>query len=136
MTEPTPEKVTYVLPELGELTLDDAFAIKMHTQVDILRPPTVAHGDAALLWWVSKDSDHPLVFKDLLKLPLDVVGDLIADSPEDDQDEPPAELPTIGEGEDDAPKASSSSPSVSSPSLDTGPPPPPASDDARSANWD
>lgn len=128
-------RTTYRLPSLNDLTLNDAFAIKAHTGVDVLRPPTVAHGDAAMLWFVSKDTDEPLVYKDLIKLTFTALSELIEaedDEAEDVDDAEPAEAEDV----DDAPKASTSSSDDSSPSPAPGNAHPPTSGAAPSANWD
>ena len=120
----------YDLPDLGDLTANDLFVIKASTKVDLMSPPTVVHGDAALLWFASKKTDTPLVFADLLEMPLDKLGDLISDKepepvpePSDDDEEPV--LPQ-DEVKADGPKASETSrPSSSGSVSDSGKPLPP-----------
>lgn len=139
MTEP---KKQYVLPTLEELTLNDAFVIKAATRVDILRPPTVAHSDAALLWFVTKDTDAPLKYEDLTRLTFEQLADLIADPVDDDEDltvtenvaaaEAAIDLP---DGADDQGKASEPSPVTSSTSPALGVAPPHPFGSAQSPNF-
>lgn len=117
---------SYVLPDIDTLTLDQLFVIKAATRVDVLRPPTVAHADAALLWFITKGTDEPLSFQELTALPLSDLADLIAEPDDEDDEEEPAGDKAEGEG-DDSPKASDSSSELSSPSHAPGAAPQPPS---------
>lgn len=129
-------------PAIGDLTPNELWLIKAATRVDLLSPPTVAHGDAALIWYAAKQAGEPLVFQDLLELSLDELAEYIpddegADVPTPSEDEAAETPDPTTVSEPDGPKASTSSPSESSdsPSDSVGPPPPP-SESAPSASSD
>jgi len=115
----------YRLPEIMDLTPNDLFAIKMHTKVDLLRPPTTVHGDCALLWWVTRKEAEPLNFEALLALPLQQLNDLLIDPDDEDDDTAPANAEPAREATEDDPKASTNSPESASPSPASGDAPPP-----------
>lgn len=127
-------------PKIGELTPNELWLIKAATRVDLLSPPTVAHGDAALIWYAAKQAGEPLVFQDLLKLSLDELAEYIpddedaVDEPDDEDEEAETPDPTTV-SEDDGPKASTPSPSESSDSPSDTESPQPSSESAPSPNW-
>lgn len=140
MTDTTKRR-QYHRPKIGDLTPNELWLIKAATRVDLLNPPTVAHGDAALIWYAAKQTDEPLVFQDLLALSLDELAEHIPDDEDADDPEPSeedaAEQPDPTTVSDvDGPKASTSSPSGSSDLPSGMPSPPPLSESAPSVSSD
>lgn len=102
----------YIKPSEDDLTLNDAYRIKVATRVDIFNPPTTGHKTAALLWFASQTTDEPLIYAELLDLSLTELADLIEDDDEEEADEPKQlddiEIPA-DEVDDSSPKDSSTS---------------------------
>jgi len=141
MTDTRKPHRQYRRPKISDLTPNELWLIKAATRVDLLNPPTVAHGDAALIWYAAKQTDEPLVFQDLLNLPLDELSEYIpddedADEPEQTEDDAAETPDPTTVSEPDGPKASTSSPSESSDSPSDSVPPPQPSESAPSASSD